>query len=636
MEEILAKIGYMESSPRHDEDEKCLTKMSKKGVVNPGLDISDEIPTDSNVDEVHKVDMTNEDFDDLIFERNVLTEKIEAFNDTTARLFADHSGIIAKAGKGLIFLLYNVFFLGAILYYHHHPDGGIQWCDGLGFLIIVTTIVYSGMLYQMLLKPLGVRLLSSQSGEKLLLRFDEFQDNLFKKPFTSPMIYLAIYLTVLIYLIVDSGSDLDRLRSFLGLNILVFLGFFFSKSPSKVVWRHVVWGLSLQFLFAIFIIKLEVGASIFACLGQKVSALLAFTDKGSGFVFGYLVTQDPVNLGALGNGSVSHQVFSEIYQDGALGFVFMFKVLSVIYFLSFLVSMLFHIGAMQWLVSRIGWVLQVTVGTTACESLNAAANIFLGQTESPLMIKPYLPIMTNSEIHSVMTGGFATIAGTVLAAYISFDIDAAHLLSASVMSAPAALACAKLMYPETKVSKTKSGNLPMPRGSEVNLLDAASQGAASAVHLVANIAGTLIAVLAFVAFLNGILSWCGWLIGFPDDNPLTFELILGKFFIPLSWLMGVHIQDLEEVGILVGLKTFATEFAAYSKMRTMTQLQDRSRVIATYALCGFSNLASVGILVAALSSMAPSRRGDIASVAVRALVSGSLACFMTACVAGCL
>jgi len=298
----------------------------------------------------------------------------------------------------------------------------------------------------------------------------------------------------------------------------------------------------------------------------------------------------------------------------------------------------------------------VTVGTTAAESMNASANIFLGQSEAPLMIQPYLADMTKSEIHAVMTGGFATIAGSVLAAYISFGISASHLLSASVMSAPAALAFSKLFYPETKVSRTTADNLPPRVSADANLLDAAATGAAQAVYLVGNIAGSLIAFLAFVAFANGVLSWCGGLVGAPF---LTLEWLLGWAFYPLAFIMGVPCggatapelvagcaglglagQECDEgrlVATLIGLKTIVNEFAAYDRLRSYgAALSPRSKAIVTFALCGFSNPASVGVQIAALSYMAPSRRAAISEVALRAFIAGSAACFLTACIAGAL
>lgn len=369
-----------------------------------------------------------------------------------------------------------------------------------------------------------------------------------------------------------------------------------------------VWGLSLQFVFGLIILRWTTGRQIFQCLGDKITTFLQYTDQGSSFVYGQLI------------------------KDG----IFMFKVLSVIFFFSFITSMLFHLGYMQWIISKIGYGLQKTIGTSPCESMNAAANIFLGQTEAPLIIKPFLSSMTNSELHCVMASGMATIAGSVLAAYISFDISASHLLSASVMSAPAALAASKLLYPETKATKStlEAIDKAKPGQDSANVLDAASQGAASAVILVANIGGILIAVIAFIGFLNGVLTWFFGLVGLEE---ITIQLILGKIFIPLAWLMGVEDDNLESVGQLLGVKSFINEFVAYLELRDMSgELTERSKVIATYALCGFSNPASIGIQIAGFSTLAPDRRGDFSKCAIRAYCAGSLACFLTACIAGAL
>jgi len=395
------------------------------------------------------------------------------------------------------------------------------------------------------------------------------------------------------------------LASFFGLKAFVLLAVLFSNNPARIRWRSVVWGLTLQFIFGLIILRWKVGRQVFQCLGDKMTTFLGFTENGSSFVYGFLI------------------------EEG----VFMFKILSVIFFFSFMTSMFFYMGYMQWLISKIGWALQWTIGTTPCESMIAAANIFLGQTEAPLMIKPFMETMTNSELHCVMASGMATIAGSVLAAYISFNISASHLLSASVMSAPAALAAAKLLYPETKKTKTSIDAIDkMPKGQEANVLDAASQGAANAVFLVANIGGTLIAVLAFIAFINGLLSWFCALVGY---DGVTIEFILGKIFIPFAWFMGVEYDNLESVGQLLGVKSFVNEFVAYSNLnKIQDQLTERSKTIATYALCGFSNPASIGIQIAGFSTLAPNRRADFSKCAIRAYCAGSLACFMTACIAG--
>ncbi|KAK8740020.1 hypothetical protein OTU49_003326, partial [Cherax quadricarinatus] len=276
------------------------------------------------------------------------------------------------------------------------------------------------------------------------------------------------------------------------------------------------------------------------------------------------------------------------------------------------------------------------VGTTACESVNAAANIFLGQTEAPLLIKPYITIMTKSELHAVMTGGFATIAGSVLAAYISFGVDAAHLLSASVMSAPAALAFAKLFYPETKQSKTSVKDIKIIKGDEANWLHAAMLGVTNAIPLVANIAANLIAFYAFISLCSSVFDWSCTLAG-AEPGVCSLESLFGWIFMPLAWVMGVDWSECDRVGELIGIKTIINEFVAYSKLSEMKkakQLSKRAEIIATYALCGFSNISSIGICLGGFGSMAPDRKADLAKVVVRAMIAGSCACFLTACVAG--
>ncbi|MPC39093.1 Solute carrier family 28 member 3 [Portunus trituberculatus] len=279
---------------------------------------------------------------------------------------------------------------------------------------------------------------------------------------------------------------MQRLQSLLGVVVLLLFGFIFSVAPKKVRWRHVAWGMALQFILGLIILRWPFGRSVFECLAGKVATFLAFTDEGAGFVFGDLATVDRI---------------------------FAFSVLPVILFFSFCVQILYYYGVMQWVVIKMGWFLQVTIGTTACESVNAAANIFLGQTEAPLLIKPFIPQMTKSELHAVLTGGFATVAGSVMAAYISFGVNPAHLLSASVMSAPAALAFSKLFYPETRKSKTNVKNIQIAKGEEANLLHAAMVGVTNAIPLVANIAANLVAFYAFIAFGSHVFDWTCTLAG---------------------------------------------------------------------------------------------------------------------------
>ncbi|KAL7643740.1 UNVERIFIED_CONTAM: hypothetical protein RMT77_005746 [Armadillidium vulgare] len=521
------------------------------------------------------------------------------------------SNLLRKVAASLLLVAYIGYFI-AVLLLPSKIQGEDYWCKGDGFLIIITTIVFIFLFYfkifkvfigKKLFKLITQRMKESSSWEALQNALNLWYVNL--------IIYITVISCLLLFLIIDSRDDRSRLISLLGIFVLTFLGFIFSVAPRKVIWRQVIWGLGLQFLLGLLILRWSVGRSIFVCLGQKVNTFLAFSDKGSEFVYGELVSK--------------------------MG-IFAFKILTVILFFSFCVQILYYYGAMQWVVMKLGWLLQVTVGTTACESVNASANIFLGMSEAPLLIKPFVPLMTKSELHAVLTGGFATIAGAVLAAYISFGVDSAHLLSASVMSAPAALGFSKLVYPEVETSRTKAKDIKMDKGSEANVLHAACEGVVTSLPLVANIAANLIAFIAFLAFVDAVLNWMCVLVNV-EDNVCTLSNVFGYIFMPLAWIMGVPWQDCYYVGQLIGTKTIVNEFVGYLKLAEYQKegiIMKRSEIIATYALCGFSNIASIGIQIGALGSLVPERRSDLAQIAFRAMITGSVACFLTACVAGCL
>nr|XP_023490764.1 solute carrier family 28 member 3-like isoform X1 [Equus caballus]XP_023490765.1 solute carrier family 28 member 3-like isoform X1 [Equus caballus]XP_023490766.1 solute carrier family 28 member 3-like isoform X1 [Equus caballus]XP_023490767.1 solute carrier family 28 member 3-like isoform X1 [Equus caballus] len=435
------------------------------------------------------------------------------------------------------------------------------------------------------------------------------------------VIWSSLILGVIFWLIFDTAKLGQRqLVSFGGLIMYVILMFLFSKHPTKVRWRPVFWGIGLQFLLGLIILRTGPGLMAFQWLGKQVQTFLEHTDAGASFVFG------------------------EKYTDH----FFAFKVLPIVVFFSAVMSMLYYLGLMQWIIRKVGWLMLVTVGSSPIESVVAAGNIFIGQTESPLLVRPYLPHVTRSELHAIMTAGFSTIAGSVLGAYISFGISPTHLLTASVMSAPASLAMAKLLWPETETPKiTLKNAMEMEMGDSRNLLEAASQGASASISLVANIAVNLIAFLALLSFANAALSWFGNMFDYPQ---LSFEIICSYIFMPFSFMMGVDWQDSFMVAKLIGYKTFFNEFVAYEHLSKLVHLRKeagpkfvdgvqqyisiRSETIATYALCGFANFGSLGIVIGGLTSMAPSRKRDIASGAVRALIAGTVACFMTACIAG--
>ena len=399
---------------------------------------------------------------------------------------------------------------------------------------------------------------------------------------------------------------MERLISVFGLAVFVGLSYAFSVDRRAVKWSPVLWGIALQLIFAILILKTAPGLAVFKFLGDMVTQFLNFSDAGAKFIFG----------------------------DNFAEHFIAFKVLPTIIFVSSFITILYHYGILQRVVQAVAWLMIKTMKTSGAETLSCAANIFVGQTEAPLLIKPYLAAMTLSELHAVMTGGFATIAGGVMAAYISFGVPAHHLIAASVMSAPAALAISKLLYPETEKSLTAGEVEVKVEQVYANAVDAAASGASDGLKLAANVAAMLIAFLGLLAFFNALLGWFGGLISLPQ---LSLELILAYLMAPVAWLMGVPWADCAEVGVVLGKKTILNEFIAYLDLMELVKQQaisERSQIISTYALCGFSNIGSIGIQIGGIGAMAPQRQGDLARLGVRAMIAGSLACFMTACIAG--
>lgn len=439
----------------------------------------------------------------------------------------------------------------------------------------------------------------------------------------------------------EGGLDtplLQRLRSLLGMLLLGGLAWAFSVNRSNVAWRVVLWGIGLQLLFALFILKTPLGAELFDWLNTVVVALLGFTVEGARFIFGDLVYNNvPLGEGVAGSNAPIQEIPGQVARTGAS---FAFNVLPTIIFFSALMTVLYHIGVMQVLVKGVAWIMQRTLGTSGAETLSAAGNIFVGQTEAPLLIKPFFETMTMSELHAVMTGGFATVAGGVLAAYVGmllayFPDIAGHLIAASVMSAPAALVMAKLMYPEDGEPVTK-GKLDIDlEKPDVNVIDAAARGAGEGLGLALNVGAMLLAFIALIAMANALLGWGGGLVGLED---LSFQRLLGYILAPLAWFMGVPWVDAVTVGSLLGLKTVVNEFVAYLELASLIQevgtLQPRSIVISIYALSGFANFSSIAIQLGGIGGLAPSRRHDLSKVGFRAMVAGSLAAFMTATIAG--
>lgn len=430
----------------------------------------------------------------------------------------------------------------------------------------------------------------------------------------------------------------DRARSLLGLLLLAGVAWGFSTNRRRIDWRLVGWGIGLQLAFAVFILKTPLGAQIFSSVNEVVVALLGFTVDGARFIFGDLVFNSvPVGEGVAGTNAPVAVEPGRVAQTGAF---FAFNVLPTIIFFSSLMTVMYHLGVMQRIVKGFAWVMQRTMHTSGAETLSAAGNIFVGQTEAPLLIKPFVATMTRSELMAVMTGGFATVAGGVLAAYVGmlvafFPDIAGHLMAASVMSAPAALVCAKLLVPEEEVPVT-AGRLEVEvERPDANVIDAAARGASEGLGLALNVGAMLLAFIALVQLLNALLGWSGGLIGL---DGVTLESLLGMALAPVAWLMGVPWHDAAVVGELMGLKTVLNEFVAYLQLSTILSgdagLEPRSIIIATYALSGFANFSSIAIQIGGIGGIAPERRSDLSRLGLRAMVGGSIAAFMTATVAG--
>jgi CNT family concentrative nucleoside transporter len=392
----------------------------------------------------------------------------------------------------------------------------------------------------------------------------------------------------------------------LGLFVMLGIAWALSTNRKAIRWRTVVAGTALQFVFALLILKTAGGEFVFARATAAVTAFLDFTDAGAAFIFG--------------------ENFAE--------HLFAFKVLPTIIFFSSFITVLYYLGLIQWVVKAFARVMMWVMGTSGAESLSASGNIFVGQTEAPLLIRPYVGSMTMSELMAVMTGGFATIAGGVLAAYVAMGVSAGHLIAASVMSAPAALVMAKMMFPETEESLTAGDVKIEVERPWANVIDAAAEGAGAGLKLALNVGAMLLAFIALIAMINALLGNVGGWFGYEG---LTLELILGFLLRPLAWVMGVPWAEADQVGALLGIKTVVNEFVGYLRMEEMVvagELSERSATIATYALCGFSNFSSIAIQIGGIGGIAPERKHDLARLGLRAMIAGSLACFQTATIAG--
>jgi CNT family concentrative nucleoside transporter len=436
-----------------------------------------------------------------------------------------------------------------------------------------------------------------------------------------------------------AGLDIplhERLVGVLGIAVMIGLAVLISYDRKRIDWRLVASGLALQTLFGVIVLKTAAGRAFFDQVGRLVTGLLGFQEQGARFVFGNLV-QSTVPVGLPGpNGTLD----TSAGYIASTGSYFAFNVLPTIIFFSALMSVLYYLNVMQLVVKGIAWVMQKTLRTSGAETLSASGNIFLGQTEAPLLIKPFVRTMTQSELITVMVGGFATVAGGVLAAYVgmlrgSFPDIAGHLLAASVMNAPAGLFLSKIILPETGTPATR-GTLRMEiEKTDGSVIEAAASGAGQGMQLALNVGAMLMAFVALVALLNFGLGWVGGLMGHPE---VSLQFLLGQLLRPLAWVMGVPWHDTAYVGGLIGVKTALNEFVAYAQfagdLGRGVALEPRSAVILTYALLGFANFSSIAIQIGGIGGLAPERRSEIARFGLRAMIGGNLAAFISASLAG--
>ncbi|MBX3432386.1 MAG: NupC/NupG family nucleoside CNT transporter [Pirellulales bacterium] len=401
-----------------------------------------------------------------------------------------------------------------------------------------------------------------------------------------------------------------RLTSVLGIVVFLGLAWLMSSHKRRVNPRTILGGLALQFLFALIILRTAWGSAVFDGVDFVFNKLLGCVEAGSSFVFG---------------------------ADYAEHF-FAFKILPTIIFFSAFMSIFYYYGVMQWVVSQFAKVMQATLGTSGAETLSAAANVFVGQTEAPLVIRPYIGSMTTSELNAIMVGGFATMAGGVLAAFVDMGVSAKHLLGASVMAAPAGLMVAKILQPEVDEPKTLGKVKIDIKDSSANVLEAIANGTTGGLQLALNVGAMLLVFLALISLVNLLVGWTGAQFGFvtgagDEAKPLwSLEAALGWLFQPIAWLIGVAWDDCRAAGELLGLKMAANEFVAYGRLPS-AEMSDRSRQLMTYALCGFANFSSIGIQLGGIGGIAPERRGDLARLGLRAMLGGTLVAFINACVA---
>jgi CNT family concentrative nucleoside transporter len=434
----------------------------------------------------------------------------------------------------------------------------------------------------------------------------------------------------LVAILLASFGGVPKAQPVAGAVLILGIAYVLSTDRSAIDRKTVMWGLGLQVVFALLVLKNEWGQRTFKYLGDLITRLLDFANVGASFVFGPLGDREAwprIMTGALG-------------AEGArYAMIFAFQVLPTIIFIAALFAILYYYGVMQFVVRVFAWGMRKVMKASGAETLNVAASIFMGQTEAPLTIRPYLPKMTQSELMTVMTSGMAHISGGIMAAYILFGIEAKHLLTAVIMTAPGTLMMAKMFVPETEEPETMGTVKLEVERTDVNVIDAAGRGTGEGLHLALNVGAMLVSFLALVALLNALLGVVGGVVstylGIASLANLSMQQILGWLFSPVAWAMGVQWRDAATIGNLLGTRMVLNEFVAYSQLGPLkASLDPNSFTIATFALCGFANFSSIGIQIGGIGALAPNRRHDLARLGMRAMLAGTLANFMTATIAG--
>jgi len=522
---------------------------------------------------------------------NSETNWVHRTQQWTVSWVSKHEQLVVRAIVAVLLAAYTAYFVCAILY---SVDMAVA-------LIVLTGLAVLGVAYMLIRDHFGQDIYKYclQPIEELIVR---------TWPVTKWFVYPIIIIAIIVYLALDVVTELRQLQPLIGFVIFILTMFITSKHPDKVIWRPVLWGFILQFLLAIFVLRWEYGYIAVKWLSDAIMTFIYFGFEGAAVVFG-----DPF--------LVFHP--------------FAFMGMPILIYLGSVMAILYYWGLTQWAACKLGWLMQISLGTTAIESLNTAANIFLDGMDTMLMLRHYIDKLTRSEFNCFLVGNHATVAGFVFAIFVMFGAPPQHLLSAAVMSAPATIAICKLNWPETEESITKEiDEIELTEGDDINVFEAAANGAAVASKTVGAVVACYIAFLSMLAFINACLSWFGGLVGFPE---LSFELICSYVMWPVAYIIGIEEVDCQESAKLIGLKLFATEILAYQELGKSVdagRLNARSQALTTYAMCGFSSISTLAIAIGVWNSICPQRVKQMASQMFRTLCQANISCFMTACVAG--